>query len=95
LQLLGAPQLKKVELWEAYVSKYEVDELLALARERRILHNKVDFLWYNSYEETKLEPWMAEKKHFDLLLDSLWKQHFLKSNLSVNKCKTITRFSFF
>jgi len=71
VQLLGAPQLKKLELWEAYPSKHDVDELLMLTKERSILLNKVELWWCNSFEKTKLEPWMAEKNHFDNLLDSL------------------------
>jgi hypothetical protein len=62
VQLLGAPQLKKLELWEAYLSKHEVDELLLLTKERSILLNKVEVCWCNSFDKTKLEQWMAEKK---------------------------------
>jgi hypothetical protein len=72
LQLLSAPLLKKVEIGECYLSKVEVDELLKLVRQRRIMHKVVSISWCNtSYYRDDLQPWMADEAHLNLLINSI------------------------
>lgn len=71
-QLFNVPNLKKVHLEETYLSKYEVDDLLGLISQRRVLSNIVKLKWWNFFRgEEKLKEWMADKAHFHLLLDNI------------------------
>lgn len=65
------PQLKKIKLGETYLSKEEVDELLDLVQQRRVLRNIVSLKWENYFHQDAMEPWMADEAHFNLLLDTI------------------------
>jgi hypothetical protein len=70
--LLSAPLLKKVEIGECYLSKIEVDELLQLVRQRRIMQKVVSISWCNTfYYWDDLQPWMADEVHLKLLVNSI------------------------
>jgi hypothetical protein len=71
--MLGAPKLKKLELFEAYLSEEQVSELLYMVREGRrgILKNNLEINWRNDFNFGELKPWMADEEHFNLLLDTL------------------------
>jgi hypothetical protein len=59
-------------MFEIYLTKDEVDELLGLVRHRSILHNVLSMEWGNDFDEDEeLECWRAEKQHFQLLLQTL------------------------
>lgn len=67
--MLGAPRLKSLEMHDIGLSKDEVDELLVISHEKRILHNEIKISWINLF--LKVQPWMAERAHLETLLDSL------------------------
>ena len=71
IQLLGAPLLKKVHMYDIYLTKAEVDQLLGLVRQRSILHNIVSIEWNNYLQDEEIKPWMAAEEHFRLLLDTI------------------------
>jgi hypothetical protein len=58
-------------MFQIYLTKGEVDQLLALVRQRCILHNIVRIEWENYYEDEEVVSWMADRQHFQLLLDTL------------------------
>jgi hypothetical protein len=69
--LLSAPLLKSVEMFQIYLTEGEVDQVLALVRQKCILNNIVRMQWENYYNNEEIVPWMAEQEHFQLLLDTL------------------------
>jgi hypothetical protein len=60
----------KVDMYMVYPLKSEVDELLPLVQQRRILSRIVSCRWSNDYRFA-LPTWMADQQHFQLLCDLL------------------------
>jgi hypothetical protein len=65
--------LKKVELHEAYLTRSETEELMTLARQRpkHLLPNIETFSWENFFENVEMEPTLADRELFELMLDTL------------------------
>jgi hypothetical protein len=63
--------MKKVDLYQTFVTEAEVNELLLLAQEKRILQKVVHLDWCNYFDSDMLELWMAERVHFGYLLDTI------------------------
>jgi hypothetical protein len=59
-----------VNMHGVYPLKSEVEELLPLLHQRRILSRIVTFHWTNDYDFA-LPIWMADQQHFRLLCDVL------------------------
>jgi hypothetical protein len=59
-----------VNMHGVYPLKSEVEELLPLVQQRRILSRIVTFHWSNDYD-LALPMWMADQEHFQLLRDLL------------------------
>jgi hypothetical protein len=69
---LKSLSLRRLDICSGFLTKSETDELLALIQEGLIQQSVVHFFWYNWYYPGKhLEPWMADKDHFELLLNTL------------------------
>jgi hypothetical protein len=72
MQLLKSPSLRRLDFYSVFLTKSDTNELLALVRERQILETVNCFFWSNWYYPGQhLESWMADKDHFELLLNTL------------------------
>jgi hypothetical protein len=56
---------------ETFLSKDEVNQLLGLVRQRSILNNIVSMRWDNFYKDHDILTWMADKEHFQVLIDTV------------------------
>jgi len=68
--LLRSPALRKLHLYDVFLTKRENKELLRLVQERCILESIVHFSWINYFSfYYQLSPWMADEIEFELVLN--------------------------